>query len=71
VAYSDTERIAGETVKNQLRRNFKNSVIFPMRFLGLNKGCTEQLAIEKKFACCKVTTNEVNKVAFEVTSLGK
>ena len=42
-----------------------------MRFLGLNKGCTEQLAIEKKFACCKVTNNEVGKVAFEVQSLGK
>jgi heat shock 70kDa protein 4 len=41
VAYSASERMIGESVKSQLRRNSKNSVIFPMRFLGLNKGCAE------------------------------
>ena len=39
VAYTESERISGEAVKNQLRRNAKNSIIFPTRFLGLNSGC--------------------------------
>ena len=41
VAYTNEERLAGESVKTQIRRNFKNSILFPMRFLGLNTACTE------------------------------
>jgi molecular chaperone DnaK (HSP70) len=41
VAYTAQERLAGEAVKVQHRRNFKNSVAFPTRFLGLNTACTE------------------------------
>jgi len=41
VAYTEAERIAGETVKTQIRRNCKNSILFPTRFLGLNAACQE------------------------------
>ena len=41
VAYTATERLAGESVNTQIRRNFKNSILFPTRFLGLNTACTE------------------------------
>jgi len=35
-------------VKTQIKRNFKNSVMFPTRFLGLNAQCTAQLELEKR-----------------------
>lgn len=71
VAYTPTERIVGEGVGTQIRRNFKNSILFPTRFLGLNTACADQLKIEKKFICHKVNMNqETNKISFEVEQMG-
>jgi len=41
VAYTSSERVVGEGVQTQIRRNFKNSILFPTRFLGLNTACAE------------------------------
>jgi len=57
-------------VKTQIKRNFKNSILFPTRFLGLNATCAEQIAHEKKFITHKVSTLANNKLAFEVTQAG-
>jgi len=71
VAYTDSERLIGEGVKTQIRRNFKNTVLFPMRFLGLNTACEEQLKIEQKFTTHKIIKNaETNKITFSLTQMG-
>jgi len=41
IAYTTEERIIGDSVKFQHRKNLKNTVIFPMRFLGLNTECKD------------------------------
>lgn len=46
VAYQEQERLIGDAVKTQVKKNFKNSVLFPTRFLGLNMQCTAQLELE-------------------------
>jgi len=40
-AFTDAERLAGEGVKPQTRRNFKNTLLYATRFLGLNTACQE------------------------------
>ena len=57
-------------MKTQIKRNHKNSVLFPTRFLGLNATCAEQLAHEKKFITHKVITQANNKIAFELVQAG-
>jgi heat shock protein 4 len=71
IAYTDAERLIGDPVKFQIKKNMKNTILFPTRFLGLNSECKEQLAIEQKFCTHKVTTLPNKKVGFEVTQQGK
>lgn len=70
IAYCAQERQIGDSVKVQVKRNFKNSVLFPTRFLGLNATCEEQLALEKRFATHKIVNFENNKIGFEVVQAG-
>lgn len=71
VAYTEAERLGGESVKTQIRRNFKNSILFPSRFMGLNTACAEQLRIEKKFTTHKIVGDEASKkITFEVVQMG-
>ena len=71
VAYTETERIGGEAVKFQIKKNFKNTILFPTRFLGLNSECKEQLELEKRFTTHKVVEMDNKKVGFEVQQMGK
>ena len=57
----------GDPVRFQMKRNMKNTIIFPMRFLGLNTGCKEYIAIEEKFCTTKCIEFENKKIGFEVT----
>ena len=41
VAYTDQERLIGESVRFQIKKNLKNTILFPTRFLGLNSECKE------------------------------
>ena len=71
IAYTASERLIGESVKTQIRRNFKNSILFPTRFLGLNTACAEQLKIEEKFTTHKIIKNEeTNKISFACEQMG-
>ena len=70
IAYQQQERLIGDAVKTQIKRNFKNSVLFPTRFLGLNATCQEQVNHEKRFTTHKVVSLDNNKIAFEVTQAG-
>ena len=70
IAFTDAERIIGDSVKFQIKRNMKNTILFPMRFLGLNAGCKEQIDYEQKFTTTKVIEFDNKKLGFEVTQQG-
>jgi heat shock protein 4 len=63
--------LIGDPVKFQIRKNLKNTVLFPTRFLGLNAGCEGQLALEKRFCCHKTVELENRKIGFEVVQQGQ
>lgn len=69
-AFTDEERLIGDSAMNQIRRNFKNSIQFFPRLLGLNATCEEQLAEEEKFLTVPIKKLENNKIAVEVTNRG-
>jgi len=71
IAYTETERIIGDAVKFQHKKNFKNTVLFPTRFLGLNAECKEQLELEQRFITHKVVEMENKKIGFECEQMGK
>ncbi len=47
VAYTDEERLIGDAAMNQQKKNFKNTLQFFTRFIGLNSDCVEQLKKEE------------------------
>lgn len=69
--YTDQERLIGDAAVNQMKKNFKNTLQFFARFLGLNQDCTEQLEEEKKFVTYKVVDLENKKIGFEVVCRGE
>lgn len=71
MAYSDQERLIGDHVKPQLKKNFKNSILYPTRFLGLNSECKDQIALEERFTTHKFVPLENKKLGFEVTQMGQ
>ena len=68
--YTDQERIIGDAAMNQMKKNFKNTMQFFGRFMGLNQDCVEQLEEEKKFITYKIVNMENKKIGFEVTLRG-
>lgn len=54
-----------------MKRNFKNTLQFYQRFLGLNWDCKEQIEEEKKFITYKVVELENKKVGFELVVRGE
>lgn len=70
VAYTDEERLIGDSAVNQQKKNFKNTLQFFPRFLGLNTDCVEQLKEEEKFTTYKIVPLENKKIGFEVTVRG-
>ena len=71
VAYTTAERLIGDAVKTQVKRNFKNSILYLTRFLGLNATCKEQLAQEMLFCPQKLIEFSNNKIGFEVVQDGQ
>jgi heat shock protein 4 len=71
VAYTDEERLIGDAALNQQKKNFKNTLQFYTRFIGLNVDCAEQLAKEKQFVTYNVVPLENKKLGFEVTIRGQ
>jgi len=64
VAFTEQERLIGDSAVNQAKKNFKNTLQFFQRFLGLNADCKEQLAEEKKFITYKVVEMANKKIGF-------
>ena len=54
------ERLIGDSCINQLRRNLKNSILYPTRFLGLTSQCQEQLTRELKFITNDTTFDQLS-----------
>ena len=71
VAYTDQERLLGDAAINQMKKNFKNSMQFFARFLGLNSDCKIQIEEEKKFITYKVVDMENKKIGFEISLRGE
>ena len=53
-----------------MKKNFKNTMQFFARFMGLNQDCAEQLEEEKKFLTYKVINLDNKKIGFEVMLRG-
>ena len=69
--YTADERLVGDAAVNQMKKNFKNTLQFFQRFLGLNQDCKAQLDEEKKFVTYKVVDMDNKKVGFELTVRGQ
>ena len=69
-AYTAQERLVGDAAINQMKKNFKNTLQFFGRFLGLNQDCHVQIEEEKKFVTYKVVSLENKKIGFEVIVRG-
>lgn len=70
-AFTPEERLIGDSAGNQMKKNFKNTLQFFSRFLGLNQDCAEQLEEEKKFITYKTVNLENKKLGFEVLCRGE
>lgn len=70
VAYTDEERLIGDAALNQQKKNFKNTLQFSNRFLGLNVDCVDQLKEEEQFITYKVVPLDNKKLGFEVSIRG-
>jgi molecular chaperone DnaK (HSP70) len=70
VAFTDEERLIGDSALNQQKKNFKNTLQFFTRFLGLNTDCVDQLKEEEKYITYKLVPLENKKIGFEVTIRG-
>ena len=70
-AYTDQERLIGDAAVNQMKKNFKNTLQFFGRFMGLNTDCEEQLAEEKKFITYNVAKLDNKKIGLEVVVRGQ
>jgi heat shock protein 4 len=71
VAFTDEERTIGDAAMNQQKKNFKNTLQFFTRFIGLNTDCVEQLKKEEPFVTYKIVPLENKKVGFEVSIRGQ
>jgi heat shock protein 4 len=56
---------------NQMKKNFKNTMQFFQRFLGMNSDNKAQLEEEKKFITYKVVEMENKKIGFELNVRGE
>ena len=56
---------------NQIKSNFKNTLQFFPRLLGLNTDCAEQIKEEEKYITYKLVPLENKKVGVEVNTHGE
>lgn len=54
VAFTEEERLIGDSTLGQMKKNFKNTLQFFIRLLGLNSDNKEQLAEEAKYQTYKI-----------------
>jgi molecular chaperone DnaK (HSP70) len=69
-AYSDRERLYGDGANAVIKGNFKRSIAYPNRYLGM-LGDSPYLAEEAKYASCQPSVDINNKVGFEIEYKGE
>lgn len=69
VGYGPTERHIGESGNIKMKSNFKDTVAFPQRFLGLSPD-NPFLKAEKKF-CSAKCINKDHRIAFDIKYQGQ
>ncbi|CAG9327798.1 unnamed protein product [Blepharisma stoltei] len=70
VGFGDKQRFIGESGFSKLSTNFRNTVLFPTRFLGLSSNY-QYLHDESKWLTNKLVTLEDGRIAHEVRYLGE
>ena len=71
MGYTDEERLIGDAAMNQQKKNFKNTLQFFTRYIGLNSECVEQLKTEQQYTTYKIVPLENTKIGFEVSIRGQ
>ena len=71
IAYGEHERMVGDAAVAQMRGNFKNTIPFVNRFIGLTSECKEQVEEETKFISNKTGFAEDKKLTFKVMNKGE
>lgn len=61
----------GDCASNQQKKNFKNTIQYFTRLMGLNTDCVDQLKVEEQFITYKLVPLENKKVGFEITLRGQ
>jgi molecular chaperone DnaK (HSP70) len=69
-SYSDRDRLYGDGANATIKGNFKRSVSYPNRYLGM-QGDSTYLAEEAKYASCQPSVDNKNKVGFEIDYKGE
>ena len=70
IGFKDNERQIGEQGFMGLKSNFKNSVVYPTRFLGM-RGDSPNFKEEKKWLYNPCIVNEDNSLSFQVRYKGE
>lgn len=61
----------GDSAVAQIRSNFKNTIPYSNRFVGLNSECKEQIEEESRYISNKFSFTDDKKIVFNVTSRGE
>ena len=69
VSYSDRERLFGDSANSSAKSNFKRTVIYPSRWLGVQKDWPA-VEEESKYAILPPTVDKNNRIAFEINYKG-
>ena len=71
IAFGEHERLIGDSAVAQMRSNFKNTIQYVNRFIGLNSEWKEQIEEESKYISTKFSFTSDKKIVFSVINRGE
>ena len=71
MAYGEHERMVSDPAVAQMRSNFKNTIPYVNRFMGLTSECKEQVDEELKYLSNKTSFGPDKKLTFSVVNKGE
>ena len=71
IAFGEHERLIGDSAVAQIRSNFKNTIQYSNRFIGLNSECKEQIEEESRYISSKFSLTDNKKIEFNVINRGE
>jgi molecular chaperone DnaK (HSP70) len=69
-SYSDRDRLYGDGANATIKGNYKRSIAYPNRYVGM-LGDSPYIAEEAKYASCQPSVDNNNKVGFEIEYKGE